>query len=287
MMGQLPMNRINPARVFQHSGVDYCGPFHIKQSRRRGASTMKSYVAVFVCLATKAIHLELVSDLTTQAFLAALRRFVARRGLPTEVLSDNGKTFVGAKRELGELRQFLLSEAPAIIRSAAEEGITWKYIPAYSPHMGGIWEAAVKSFKHHLRRIVGAAALTFEELYTVLTQIEAVLNSRPLTPMSSDPSDLDVISPAHFLTGGSLRALPEPSLMQLPEGHLSRWQRLQQLLTFLGQVVQRISLQSATAEEMEDSVNGARSGKSRLAEGGQHSPPVMAMWENHGASSWQ
>lgn len=230
MMGQLPENRVNPGRTFLHTGVDYCGPFYVKHSRRRGARTTKCYAAVFVCLATKALHIELVSDLTTDAFIAALRRFVSRRGVPLEVHSDNGKTFVGAKRELRELQDFLTNEANTVVKKASEEGVSWKFIPPYSPHMGGIWEAAVKSLKHHLKRIVGAAALTFEEMATVLCQIEAVLNSRPLTPLSNDPCDLNVLSPAHFLTGGSLKALPEPSLMHLPESRLSRWQRLQQLV---------------------------------------------------------
>lgn len=230
MMGELPASRVNPARAFLHTGVDYCGPFLIKQSKRRHASTTKAYISVFVCLATKAVHIELVSSLTTEAFLAALRRFIARRGLPQRVSSDNGKTFVGAKRELQELREFLRNEATSLVKSAAEEGITWEFIPPYSPHMGGIWEAAVKSLKHHLKRIVGSVNLSFEELSTIVTQVEAVLNSRPLTPMSNDPSDLGVLSPAHFLAGGPLTALPEPSLMDLPERRLSRWQRLQQLL---------------------------------------------------------
>lgn len=233
-MGDLPSSRSRLARAFLNTGVDYCGPFHIKQSRRRNAQITKAYVAVFVCLSTKALHLELVSDLTTDAFLAALRRFTSRRGICAKVFSDNGKNFVGANRQLRELRDFFEAEASKIITDASAEGIEWSFNPPYSPHMGGLWEAAVKSLKHHLQRIVGTASLTFEELSTTITQIEAVLNSRPLSPMSNDPSDLSVLTPGHFLVGGSLKAVPEPSLITIQEGRLSRWQRLQQLFNTFG-----------------------------------------------------
>jgi len=230
LMGSLPSSRVNPARPFLHCAVDYCGPFQIKCSLDRGTKTRKSYVAVFVCLATKAVHFELVSDLTTEAFLAALKRFVSRRGIASSILSDNGKTFVGANRQLKELYQFFKNEASEITRKALNEGIKWTFNPPYSPHMGGIFEAAVKSLKYHLRRIVGATIINFEDLTTVLTQIEAVLNSRPLTPMSNNPNDLSVLSPAHFLIGGPITAHPEPSLEHIPEQRLNRWQRSQRLL---------------------------------------------------------
>lgn len=230
LMGNLPSTRLRPTRAFLHTGVDYCGPFLTKQSRRRNSQSNKSYVAVFVCLATKALHLELVSDATTDAFLAALRRFISRRGICAKILSDNGKNFVGANRQLRELRDLFEAESSRIIYEAAAEGIQWTFNPPYSPHMGGVWEAAVKSLKYHLHRIVGSASLTFEELSTIITQVEAVLNSRPLTPMSNNPTDLSVLTPAHFLIGNSLKAIPEPSLTLMQEGRLSRWQRLQQLL---------------------------------------------------------
>src|SRR5436190_7546080 len=124
-MGNLPKLRVNPARAFLHVGVDYCGPILTKVSKRRNATIVKSYVAVFICLTTKAVHLEAVSELNTEAFLAALRRFISRRGICETICSDNGRNFVVANRELKELYQFF----------------------------------------------------------------KAVLNSRPLTPMSNNPSD--------------------------------------------------------------------------------------------------
>lgn len=229
LMGELPKARISLTAPFYTTGVDYAGPFMIKDRQGRRCKTSKAFVCLFVCFTTKAIHLELVSNLTTVAFIAALRRFSARRGKPTHIYSDNGTNFVGANRELKELSQFLIYETNSIEEAASEIGISWHFIPVYSPHFGGLWEAGVKSTKYHLRRVAGNTILTFEELYTLLTQIEAVLNSRPLTPMSSDPNDLIPLTPAHFLIGRTLTAPADPTLTDLPESRLSRWQLVQSL----------------------------------------------------------
>ncbi|XP_062711095.1 uncharacterized protein LOC134289311 [Aedes albopictus] len=179
LMGSLPSVRTTPARPFVHCGVDYAGPILLRSSTLRSAKTIKGYVAVFVCLATKAVHLEAVSDLSTNAFLAALKRFCGRRGLCTEIWSDHGTNFVGADRSI---REHLQSPEfnQAVSRYLADLKVKWTFITPSAPHMGGIWEAAVKSFKKHLRAVLGHATLTYEELSTVLTQIEACLNSRPL-----------------------------------------------------------------------------------------------------------
>lgn len=179
----------------------------------------------------KAIHLELVSSASTPAFLAAFRRFISRRSKPSDVYSDNGSNFLGANRELRELKQLFDSEQHNEIVAAtlAKDNIDWHNSPSSAPHFGGLWEAGVKSVKHHLKRVVGGAVLTFEELTTVLCQIEACLNSRPLCPMSSDPSDLQVLTPGHFLVGSELNALPEPSLTDVKVNRMSRWQHLQLL----------------------------------------------------------
>lgn len=181
-MGDLPSQRITQSRPFSHTGCDYAGPFCIKLSKGRKPKTAKAYICLFVCMATKAIHLELVSDLTSDAFLAAFRRFVSRRGFCSNVYSDNGTNFQGARRCLNEMHKLVISEAynEVIAASLAKDNVTWHFIPPSSPHFGGLWEAGVKSVKFHLRRVIGATILTFEEMYTVLTQIEAVLNSRPL-----------------------------------------------------------------------------------------------------------
>jgi hypothetical protein len=144
--------------------------------------TVKAYVALFVCLATKAIHLELVGDHTAESFKNCLKRMMARRGIVANLYSDNGTNFVGTDRELKET-YFLLQQdkVDSIKCFLADRNINWHFIPKHSPHMGGIWEAGVKSCKHHFKRIVGNALLRYEELYTLLTLIESCLNSRLYT----------------------------------------------------------------------------------------------------------
>ncbi|XP_061512596.1 uncharacterized protein LOC133393156 [Anopheles gambiae] len=117
-----------------------------------------------------------------------------------------------------------------ITNYCVDKGIDWSFIPPRSPHFGGIWEAGVKQVKYHLKRIVGDRKLSYEELYTTLTQMEAVLNSRPLVSSSDDPSDYTAITPAHFLIGREMQTVPEPDYSTLKENHLSRWQLVQSML---------------------------------------------------------
>jgi hypothetical protein len=193
---------------------------------------IKAYVAVFVCMATKAIHLELVSDLSTPAFLGALNRFVSRRGYPSDIYSDEGTNFVGAKTEVAELRKLVTSSPhhDATIDFLTPKGIRFHTNPPAAPHHGGLWEAAVKSMKFHLRRVMGDRHLTTEEFTTLLCEIEAILNSRPLTPMSTEPEDLSALTPAHFLVGRPLIAIPNPDLSHVPMNRLSRWQLVQHIV---------------------------------------------------------
>ncbi|XP_076389322.1 uncharacterized protein LOC143264752 [Megachile rotundata] len=230
-MGDLPKNRITHSRPFCHTGVDFCGPLFIKEKIHRNRGKIKVYLSIFVCFSTRAVHIEIVSDLTTDAFLAALRRFFSRRGKPSDIYSDNATNFVGAKRELTEFHTYIndLNNSNEIVESLANEQINWHFIPPRSPHFGGIWEAAVKSAKHHMTRVIGNALLSFEGLLTFTTQIEAILNSRPLTPISSDPNDLTAITPSHFLIGESLMSVPDHDYANIPDGRLSSWQHIQQL----------------------------------------------------------
>ena len=184
---------------------------------------MKSWISVFVCFTTKAIHLELVSGLSTEAFMAALKRFISRRGRPDTIHSDEGTNFKGAKNEMEKI---LNNES--IAEKMAEDGIIWKLNPPGAPHMGGLWEAAVKSMKYHLKRCADSANFTIEEFNTLLCEIEGILNSRPLTPMSSDPNDFQVLTPGHFLIGEPLTTIPEYDLRDVEINRLSRWQQIKQ-----------------------------------------------------------
>ncbi|XP_060800865.1 uncharacterized protein LOC132901873 [Amyelois transitella] len=231
IMGDLPEQRVTPTRPFLHSGVDFAGPFTILMSKGRGNRTTKAYVAIFVCMSTKAIHIELVSDLSTEAFLGAFRRFVARRGKCSHIWSDQGRNFVGASKELIDAwNKTLIQSTREIASILLTEGTQWHFIPAYSPTFGGLWESGVKSIKYHLQRIL-ITNLTYEEMTTILCQVEACLNSRPLCPVdSADPDNLDILTPGHFLIGESPIVVPSPDLKNVKIHTLSRWQHTQKLM---------------------------------------------------------
>lgn len=227
LMGNLPECRVTPQRPFYNVGVDFCGPFLIKDRLTRNYKVMKVYVCLFVCLATKAIHLELVNSLSTEAFLSTLRRFFSRRGLSSNIYSDHGTNFVGAKNELDK---FLSKHNEHEIQSSlSQDNVKWHFIPPHSPHFGGIWEAGVKSTKFHLKRTLSQVPLCYEDFLTVLNQVEACLNSRPLFPSSNDPNDPQPITPAHFLIGERLTSIPDHDYTDIQENRLSRFQRLQKI----------------------------------------------------------
>lgn len=140
-MGDLLNNRVVPARPFSKVDVDFCGPIYVRESGRRNVKRTKAYVAVFICMVVKAVHLEVVSNMITDAFLGAFKRFVSRRGKLSDVFSDNGTNFVGANRELEQFKKLVDSEIAKskIIDNTALEGIKWHFMPARAPHFGGLW----------------------------------------------------------------------------------------------------------------------------------------------------
>ncbi|XP_063629703.1 uncharacterized protein LOC134801103 [Cydia splendana] len=163
-MGDLPASRSNPSRPFEHTGVDFTGHVFLKANKGRGIKTTKGYVCVFVCMATKAVHLELVSDMTASAFLAALRRMAARRGTPLHIYSDNGRNFLKASKTLQE--EYLEIQNivnPECLGAISDMGISWHFNAPAWPTAGGLWESCVKAFKYHLKRVIGDQKLTYEE----------------------------------------------------------------------------------------------------------------------------
>ncbi|XP_068914704.1 uncharacterized protein [Tenebrio molitor] len=199
LMGQLPPSRVTPARPFSRTGLDYAGPIMCRTTAGRGHKSYKAYSS-----------------------------FVSRRDLCAELYSDNGTTFVGADAELRRLFQSASDLYKEVAPTLAQDGITWSFIPPYAPHFGGLWEAGVKSVKSLLLKAIGPRTLTFEEMTTYLAQVEACLNSRPLTPLSSDASDITALTPAHFLVGSTLGLVPEPPIEEDPSKLLVRWRQVQQ-----------------------------------------------------------
>ena len=235
LMGQLSRERVNPSFANDMVSVDYAGPVFIKAGFKRKPICQKAYIAIFVCLQTKSCHIELVSDLTAEAFVAALRRFVARRGKPCQIWSDNATCFTRANKFLKDFYDCLKR---SVVQQTVEnfcslQGIQWKFSLPTGPHHGSVWENGVKLCKYHLKRIVGETKLNFEELTTVLCQIEACLNSRPVAESidSNDDDGIALLTPGHFLIGRPVESLPDhPDALNKPMTLLKRWYLCQALV---------------------------------------------------------
>ena len=184
-MGLLPITRVKPSPPFDVIGIDYADPLLIRRGHARKPTLLKSYACLFICCTTKAVPIELVSDLTSEAFLAALSRFTDRRGCPSIILSDNATNFVGANRELPDLLNLLTSKSTQdqVQAFSTAHCIACKFSPSRSPHFGGLWEAGIKNMKMVVKKIAGPHHLTFEQLCTVRTAAECTINSRPLLPV--------------------------------------------------------------------------------------------------------
>ncbi|XP_055678862.1 uncharacterized protein LOC129787350 [Lutzomyia longipalpis] len=219
-MGSLPQCRVTLDYPFKHTGVDFTGHVMIKRTPR--GVGLKAYVCIFVCMASKAVHLEVVTTLSSQGFLSAFRRFIARRTTPAHMYSDNGTNFVGGAKEL----QRLFSDhnvQKEVVDFSSPMNITWHFNPPSAPHHGGLWEAEVKSFKHHFKRVIGSTVLTYEELNTVVVQIEATLNSRPLVAVQDKPGDIHCLTPGDFLHPKAPTQLPVAQDMPNSVGYVRRW----------------------------------------------------------------
>jgi hypothetical protein len=225
-MGSLPAARVTMSPPFSSTAVDYAGAFGLRSSMTFKARIVKAYVAVFKCMSTGAIHLEAVSSLSTAAFVAAFDRFVSRRGLSHDMYSDNGTNFHGTDNEF---RGIIGKIEKGIAAHLSSKAVRWHFSCPLAPHAGGYYESAVKMMKHHLVRTADTHSFDFEQFQTVLCKIEAILNSRPLTPLSEDPSDCSYLSPGHFLIGRPLIAKPELDLINAPKSRIDRWNGLQQI----------------------------------------------------------
>ncbi|XP_033218431.1 uncharacterized protein LOC117173894 [Belonocnema kinseyi] len=225
-MADLPKSRVTPGFAFSEVGVDFFGPILIKEKKEKNRSFLKVYGSVFVCMATKAVHIEVASGLSVEDFLACFRRFISIRGKPQKVYSNNGTNFVGANSELRKIYDLHETKEfqESIQNYAVSERIKWDFNPPLSPHFGGLWEAAVKSFKHHLNRVIQGQKLTYEQLDTLLKEIAAVLNSRPLYAVSSDPNDPLANTPMHILTGRPFNFLLEQNFSLIPDNRLTTYQ---------------------------------------------------------------
>ena len=220
-MADLPKARLEvDLPPFTNVGIDYFGPVLVKSRR----CTVKRWGCVFTCLVTRAVHIEVAHEMSADSFLMAFHRFVARRGKPRVVYSDNGTNFVAADKELKNEIQAI--NGNRIDQDMLLEAIEWHFNPPHAPHMGGVWERIIQSVKSTLRVLITDRLLTDEELLSFLAEVEKVLNDRPLTRMGSDPNDATPITPNDILL---LRRNDCSSSVSENHGIRKRWATVQEL----------------------------------------------------------
>ena len=202
-LAPLPPSRVQEAPPFSRTGLDYFGPLYIKTSE----GPRKTWVCLFTCMVIRAVHLELLQDMTTEEFLMGFKRFISQRGTPNEIVSDNARQFKAASEVLKQIWKTANSD---IVQSYITTlGINWKFIIELSPWMGGFYERLVGVVKRSLRKAIGRRMLTLIQLQTILKQVEAIVNSRPLVYIDNDINSCFPLTPNHFLTLNPCTGIPE------------------------------------------------------------------------------
>ena len=202
-MTDLPRKRLQERLFpFSNTGVEYFGPFEVKFM----CKTMKRWCCLFSCLTTRAVNTEVVPSLEAETCFTAITRFIARRGKPATILSDNGTNFVDAAKEMRDcINAWNQSDFET---SLAQRNIKWKFNPPGAPHFGGLWERLVRSCKKAMKAVLDGRSLTDDVLITTMCLVEQTLNARPLTSVSDDPDDLEALTLNHFLMGRANLATP-------------------------------------------------------------------------------
>lgn len=195
----LPVFRTREARPFQITGVDLTGALYV----RSGGNTTKVYIALFTCAVSRAVHLEMVCDLTADAFLLALRRFIGRRSCPQYIYSDNATNFVSASKQIN-----IVYKHSSVQDFSASRGCEWRFIPRKAPWFGGFWERLIGIVKSCIKKTLGRALISIDQLHTLVIEIESRVNDRPLTYTSGDLSDLSPLTPSQLIFGHRMDHMP-------------------------------------------------------------------------------
>ncbi|KAL6739970.1 hypothetical protein Aduo_013365 [Ancylostoma duodenale] len=220
-MLSLPSERVTRSRPFQKVGLDYLGPLHYRDAFN---TKTKVWVCLFTCMATRAVHLEVVLNNSTREFFLALHRFIARRGTPDHILSDNATTFISANDVMNDVI-FSSSSVEKLTNELANRKIVWKFITPLSPWKGGFYERLVGLFKSAFRKSVSRTLLPLQQFQTLVCEIEAVLNSRPLLSIRDTCTAPLVLKPADFISPEVGLQIPplEQSASSFPSHRLADW----------------------------------------------------------------
>ena len=223
-MASLPQDRVTPSKPpLTYVGVDLFGPFTV----RRGRTTAKRYGALFTCLSIRAVHLEIVHSIDTESFINALRRFIARRGRPEEIRSDNGGNFVKGKKELRKALQ--VWNQNQIHEFFLQQEIKWTFNPPAASHHGGVWERCIRTVRKVMKALLNQQVLDDEGLSTLMCKVESIVNSRPITKVSDDAKDLNALTPSHLLLLRAGTTIP-PGVFSKDDNHsCRRWHQIQYL----------------------------------------------------------
>ncbi|XP_033759556.1 uncharacterized protein LOC117341802 [Pecten maximus] len=229
-MADLPEDRTTPDEPpFTKVGVDYFGPFLVKQKR----SHVKRYGVIFTCLASRAVHLEVAASLDTDSYINALRRFIARRGQVTKIRSDNGTNFVGANHELA--RAINMWNMSQIQNSMFQKHVDWQFNPPSGSHHGGVWERIIRTIGKVMNSVIGEQVLDDEGLNTLMCEIESTLNDRPITRNSDQYCDLETLTPNHLLLLKRKPNLPPGVFCKTDTYCKRRWRQTQYMANLFWQ----------------------------------------------------
>ena len=223
-MADLPADRVTPGEPpFSKVGVDYFGPLVVK----RGRTEYKRYGCLFTCLVTRAVHIEVAHTLESDSFIQALQRFIARRGEPKEIRSDNGSNFVGARKELSAaIKEW--NREHKIEDYLTQRHIRWVFNTPAASHMGGVWERQIRTVRSVILSLGQQQMLSDESLCTLLCNVEGIINGRPLTKLSEDPDDPRPLTPNHLLLLREGPTLP-PGKFVIQDVYRRKWRQVQYL----------------------------------------------------------
>ena len=235
----LPDNRVSEDPPFTHVGLDFAGPLYVNEPRTSSGNTSadsnKVYVCLFTCASTRAVHLELTRGLNVQDFLLAFRKFASRRGLPATIQSDNAKTFQSSSKEIRKI-----ARSQEVWRYLANNQITWNFIVEKAPWWGGYWERLVRSIKSPIKKVIGRSTLSYDEMSTLLTEVEAVINARPLTYVYDDQESVShPLTPSDLIYGRRISTSPNSQYYETVSTFNSLTRRLKYHRHLLGQITRR------------------------------------------------
>ena len=188
----LPLFRVMESPPFTFTGVDFAGPLYVK-SGLPCREDEKVWICLYTCAVTRAVHLEIVIDLCVSTFIRCLKRFVSRRGLPQRIVSDNGKTFRGAAKVVRRIMR-----DPEVQKHLSGTGVSWQFNVERAPWWGGMFERMIGSAKRCLRKMIGKSRLSYDELNTIVIEIESIINSRPISYLSTDDIE-EPLTPSHLM----------------------------------------------------------------------------------------